>query len=258
MYRFHRTPFEEIIGNILNITTKYNAAFTFPTVASTAIQKPELLREIISAKSEIAIHGYQHLKYPLISKEEQRNDLRMAVKAYRKLSIPINGFRAPYNAYNSSTLLAVDEQGFAWDAGIGYSRDYNSKTDFFKVTEDNRELRFVCIPLNELSDDLLIDEFHYSTRLMTKSLKGKLDWIRESHGVIMFDLHPIRIGQPNYVSVLEDLISYGTSIGGWFPTVSEAVERKMKKGDWNGHEFCCLLTGDIDNFYFRDYLRRLT
>lgn len=257
MYRFHRTPFEEIIENILSVMESHEAYFTFPTVASTATQKPDLLKKIIHQGSEIAVHGYQHVKYPLISIKDQESDMIRALRTYEKLGIPIKGFRAPYNSYDSNTAELIERHGFRWDAGIGYLKENREKTDFFKVIQGNRELSFVCIPLNELSDDLLIDELHCSPKEMVKRLCHALDYAKKSRGVIMFDLHPIRIGQAEYVGVLDRILSYGERIGGWFPTVSQAVEIGASKSDWNGHEFCCLLTGDVDNFYFRDYLRRL-
>jgi peptidoglycan/xylan/chitin deacetylase (PgdA/CDA1 family) len=257
MYRFHRTPFEKIIDNILRVMEFHDASFTFPTVASTGSQKPGLLKKIIDQNCEIAVHGYQHVKYSLISIDEQENDLTRALRTYKRLGIPIKGFRAPYNSYGAKTPELIEKYGFKWDAGIGYLEENRQKTAFFKLIQHSRELNFVCIPLNRLSDDLMIDELHYSPDEMVKRLCHAMDIAKESQGVIMFDLHPIRIGQPEYVGVLDRIVSYGKKIGGCFPTVSQAIELWGSRGNWNGHEFCCLLTGDVDNFYFRDYLRRL-
>jgi peptidoglycan/xylan/chitin deacetylase (PgdA/CDA1 family) len=257
MYRFHQTPFEEIVSNILQTTQKYDASFTFPIVASVATQKPELLKLIIDSHCEIAIHGYQHVKYPLIPIEKQDEDIRRAIETFKRIGIPINGFRAPYNAYGRSTPLLIEKHGFLWDGGIGYSRDNRTRSQLFRIRQDGRELSLLCFPLDELSDDLMIDERNYSAQDMKTALRSRIDEARRVKGLVAFDLHPIRIGQPEFIPVLEDLVSYGTNAGGWFPTVSQAIERNIAKSDWNGLEFCCLLTGDIDNFYFRDYLKRL-
>lgn len=257
MYKLHRVPFEELVGGILEVTQKHGAGYTFPTVASVGAQKPELLRAITGSKSEVAAHGYRHLKYPLISAESQEKDAKSAVEAYARLGIEVHGFRAPYNAYDESTPRILDENGFMWDGGIGYSPQYRDRTDIFRVRIDGRESSFVCIPVSGLSDDLLIDEYGYTPDQMTESLNRALDEARGRRAVIAFDLHPIRMGQPEYIGVLDRMISYGKSIGGWFPTVTEAVRFRQGHSDWGGFAFCCLLTGDIDNFYFRDYLKRL-
>ncbi len=258
MYRFHRTPFEEIIQNLLHVLEKHGAYFTFPTVASTAEQKPELLREILGHGCEIASHGFKHIKYTLISTAEQQNDIAKSLRTFQELKVPIKGFRAPYNAYGQTTPEIVQKAGFLWDAGIGYALENRGKSDFFTIAPPSEELgKLVCIPLNGTSDDLLIDELHCSPGEMARRLCRELDKAKESRGLVMFDLHPIRMGQAQYVGVIDRLIEYGKNNGGWFPTVTQAVESKMKGKEWEGHSFCCLLTGDVDNFHFRDYLKRL-
>jgi peptidoglycan/xylan/chitin deacetylase (PgdA/CDA1 family) len=257
MYKFHRLPFENIMGNILEVTTKHGAGYTFPTVASVGVQKPDLLNAVVKAGGEVAVHGYRHLKYPLISAESQEKDIRRAVETYAGIGIQALGFRAPYNAYDESTPGILDKMGFLWDGGIGYSPGNRSRRDIFRVKVDGRDSTFVCIPLNRLSDDLMIDDYGYTPEKMVAELSAALDEARTAQSVVMFDLHPIRMGQPEYTVVLDRIISYGKSIGGWFPTVSEAVKFRQGRADWGRFEFCCLLTGDIDNFYFRDYLKRL-
>lgn len=257
MYKFHRTPFEEIIDSILEVTQKHEVGYTFPTVASVATQKPELMRRIVESGGEVAVHGYRHIKYPLISTESQEKDVRKALETYTKMGISTLGFRAPYNAYDENTPKILDKAGFIWDGGIGYSPENRSRTDMFTVKVDGRDSTFLCIPLSRLSDDLMIDKYGYAPEKMVVDLNTALDEARRKRSVVMFDLHPIRMGQSKYVTVLDRIISYGKNIGGWFPTVSEAVKFRQSHSDWRGFEFCCLLTGDIDNFYFRDYLKRL-
>jgi peptidoglycan/xylan/chitin deacetylase (PgdA/CDA1 family) len=258
MYRFYKTPFEQIIDNILEVVARYDVHYTFPTLASTAREKPDLLRRIVDAKCEVGAHGYRHVKYTMISGREQDIDIERAKNTFRKMGIDVRGFRAPYNAYDFHTIELIERHGFLWDAGIGYSGENRSKTQFFKLKSSNRELNYVCIPLSGLSDDMMIDELGYSPNEMVKHLTKALEQAKQAKAVVMFDLHPIRIGQPEYIAVLDELISYGKTIGGWFPTVSDAVLTRGLRGDWRGYDFCCLLTGDIDNFHFRDYVKRLT
>lgn len=257
MYNFHRLPFEKIVGNILEATRRHGAGFTFPTVASVAVQKPRLLKTVVDSGGEIAIHGYKHVKYPLVSAASQERDVKKAIETYSKLGIPVSGFRAPYNSYDENTPKILDKAGFLWDGGIGYSPQNNKRTDIFRVPVDGHESTFVCIPLNRLSDDMMIDDLNYTPTQIAMALKGALDEALKTRSVVMFDLHPIRMGQPRNVVALDWLISYGKNKGGWFPTVTEAVKFRQDHDDWRPHEFCCLLTGDIDNFYFRDYLKRL-
>lgn len=260
MWRLHRTPFPELIGNILDILDKYDSFFTFPTVAYTAKQDVDLLRTIIHAKHEIASHGYKHVRYQFLPKKTQEQDLNASLETYKKLGIKIKGFRAPYNMYNKDTPHLIEKFKLLWDGGIGYRPNYRKGNKFFKIRLNGSQSAFTCIPLNNYTDDLLIDDYNLDAGHMGKIFCKILDHTRSTGGLVMFDLHPIRIGQKKYIESLETLVRYGNDIGGWFPTVSDAVEYWNKFQRWKeDRKFCVLLTGDIDNFVFlRDYLSRLT
>ncbi len=259
MYRFHRTPFETLIENILRATESQGARFTFPIVASIAGQKPELLRRIRGFGMELAVHGYMHLRYSMISPEAQRLDLEKAFSTFRRLNLEASGFRAPYDDYTDVIIRTLEKYAVLWDGGIGYRAEHRDKTDFFRVMIGDKPSSYTCIPLSILSDDMMIDHYHLSPREISKILRRALESVRAKKALVMFDLHPIRIGQPKFVKILEEVVRYGIERGGWFPTVTEAVTYRSKHDEWkDGAEFCCLLTGDIDNFTFWDYLKRLT
>jgi len=258
MAKFHRTPFVVLLKNIFEVMEEYQAKFTFPTVASTALKNPELVRMILKSPHEIASHGFKHVNYKYLSKREQEIDIERSRLAFRSMKIPIRGFRAPYNAYTDYTPKLLEKHHFLWDIGIGYAPKYREWKRFFRIHIDGRESSFVCIPLSKWSDDKMIDGYGLNNSQMVKILKKAIKQTVGEHGVIMFDLHPIRIGQPEYIDVLRQLLAYGTEMNGWFPTVTEAVNQWYKHGEWKHNaSFCCLLTGDIDNFTFIDYLSRL-
>jgi len=258
MFRFHMTPFNTLLRNIFDVMEQYEARFTFPVVASVALKNPELIQGIIKSGHEVAVHGFEHIKYGYLSEQQQEGDIKKAVNAFEELGIPLNGFRAPYNFYTEHTPRLIEKYGFLWDAGIGYNAKYRERTSFFRVTVNNHTSSFTCIPLNIWSDDRMIDLYGFKVPQIGETLKSVIQRAREKHGVVMLDLHPIRIGQCQYIDGLKQALTYGTKLNGWFPTVTEAVEewRRNKKWKYNA-EFCCLFTGDIDNFTFFDYLQRL-
>jgi peptidoglycan/xylan/chitin deacetylase (PgdA/CDA1 family) len=260
MWRLHRTPFSELTNNILDVLDKYNSFYTFPIVAYTAKQDINLLKTIIHAKHEIASHGYKHIRYQFLPREIQEQDLKESLDTFQSLGITIKGFRAPYNKYSEDTPFLIEKYNLLWDGGIGYDPKYRKGNKFFKTMLNGSESSFTCIPLSFYTDDALIDFYKLNEEQMGKIFKKVIDHVKSKEGMVMFDLHPIRIGQKKYVKSLETLVSYGTKLGGWFPTVSEAVEYWNNNGEWKENsKFCVLLTGDIDNFVFlRDYLSRLT
>ncbi len=259
MLRLHRTPFEDLLSNIYDALDRWGARYTFPLVASTARRRPDLVQEIAREGQEIACHGYRHVSYRFLPESSQEEDIRRGTTFLREeMGLEIKGFRAPYNNYTDATPRLIERNGFLWDIGIGYQPEYRDCRTPFRVEVDGRDSEFLCIPLSGLSDDVMIDTEGLSIHRMAGMLKESLGEAARSGGIIMYDLHPIRMGQPEYVPVLEEMLSHGASIGAWFPTVSEAVEQWRNHGGWKGDaSFCCLLTGDIDNFTFADYLLRM-
>ena len=258
MFRLHAIPFSTLLRNMFNVMELNQAKFTFPMVASVASEKPELTREILRCGHEVAVHGFKHVNYSYITEQRQDEDIRKALDAFKALGIQVYGFRAPYNTYTDESPKLVEKYGFLWDIGIGYNPKHREGNSPFRVQIDNHESSFVCIPLNRWSDDLMIDIQGLSSHQMEETLKRVIKGASEKGGVVMFDLHPIRMGQPKYVNVLNHVVEYGTELNGWFPTVTEAVNYWSKHGKWkHDAQFCCLLTVDIDNFSFFDYLQRL-
>lgn len=258
MFRFHVVPFSTLLENMFNVLEPYQAKFTFPVVASVASKNVELTREIVRRGHEVAVHGFNHVNYSYITERQQDVDIGMALSSFEALKIPVFGFRAPYNIYTEGTPKLVEKHGFLWDIGIGYNPKYRMGNSLFRVQIEDHESSFVSFPLSRLSDDFMIDIHGFSSSQMEKKLKQVIKGVSEKGGVVMFDLHPIRMGQTKYVNVLSSVVEYGTELNGWFPTVTEAVNYWSKHGKWK-HDapFCCLLTGDIDNFSFFDYLQRL-
>jgi len=258
MAQFHRTPFETILENIFGVAEVYHARFTFPIVASTALRNPHIVRMIFRSPHEIACHGFKHVNYRYLSQREQEIDIKRGIFAFRSMRIPIHGFRAPYNAYTERTPRILENHHLLWDGGIGYVPEFSRRKNFFRIRINDNESSFICIPLCGWSDDRMIDAYGLDNQRMAKILTRAMRKTAEDHGVVMFDLHPIRIGQSKYIDVLRQVLAYGMEQDGWFPTVTQAVNQWRSQGKWKDDaSFCCLLTGDIDNFTLMDYSLRL-
>ena len=259
MLRLHMTPFSQLLQRIFTTLDEYDAKFTFPLVATTAWSHPTRVEWLKSFPHEIAIHGYKHVRYPFLSPRQQALEFRRAIQIFKELKIPFNGFRAPYNAYSETTMELVEKYGFEWDGGIGFRLDYRYGNEFFKISLGNgKNSSYTCIPLCEWSDDRMIDKYKLSSEKIANILIYHLEKARKVNGLVMYDLHPIRIGQKKYIQSLRRLLLHANKVDAWMPTVSEAVGYWSKFQRWKGNApVCCLLTGDIDNFTFFDYMRRI-
>jgi peptidoglycan/xylan/chitin deacetylase (PgdA/CDA1 family) len=258
MMKLHRTPFKTILHNIFTALEEVDGRFAFPTIAAIANMKPDLVKMIADEGHEVASHGYNHVRYPTLTNDERERDLRLSLQVFKNMGIEINGFRAPYDNYTDDMPELIEQTSLVWDGGFGYRPEHREKTHFFHADINGQKSEVTYIPLNIQSDDRLIDKFGMGPQEVTKTLNVEVSKAAKSNGVIMFDLHPIRMGQPAYVGCLKDVTQHAIGLGAWCTTPAEAVKYWNTHGRWKGDStFCLLLTGDIDNWVFSDYLRRV-
>ena len=258
MWKLHRTSFDDILENIFSALEPTGCKFAFPTVASVARMKPELVRGIEKEGHEVASHGFNHVRYPSLTETAREHDLALSLQTFQRLGVKISGFRAPYDRYTDDMPQLISKYGLLWDGGFGYREEHREKSHFFRLQAKGRLLPTTFIPLNILSDDLMIDGRGWKPREVTVALKAEVRKTADSGGVLMFDLHPIRMGQKEYAPCMGELAEYTQELGGWMPSPREAVTYWNRHSRWKSdHGFCLLLTGDIDNWVFSDYLRRM-
>ncbi len=258
MYRFHRVPFETLLTDMFGALDTYAAKFAFPIVALVARMRPDLVQMIEREGHEVASHGFNHLRYPNLTPQAREEDIVSSLAVFESLGVRVRGFRAPYNNYTDDMPLLLDRVGILWDGGFGYRPEHRGRHMFFHVNHRGRRLSTTFIPLNAWSDDRMIDTDGMGPSQITRRLVHEVTRVADLGGVIMFDFHPVRFGQPQYVGCLARLVEEAHSLGGWCPTPAEAVEYWGQHGRWPGDaRFCLLLTGDIDNWVFSDYLRRV-
>ena len=92
MYKFHSTPFDDILNRMFDVLDKYDSHFTFPLTASSGSHHPDIVELLKSSGNEIAIHGYKHIRYDFISPQKQKEDLELAIKTFNELKIPYKGY----------------------------------------------------------------------------------------------------------------------------------------------------------------------
>ncbi len=257
MLRLHSTPFSTILDNLFATLDPYSAKFAFPIVAAVAAMRPDLVHNIMDEGHEVASHGYNHVRYSTLSEAGRERDVRASLSVLRKLGVRVNGFRAPYDNYTDDLPSILHGLGLVWDGGFGYRPEHRGTRSFFHQDVNGTESVTTFIPLNAWSDDLMIDRMNMRPEQITRRLSTEVEETAKQGGVLMFDLHPIRIGQSKYVGCLASLLEQASTLGAWIPTPSEAVKHWNTHGQWKGDStFCLLLTGDIDNWVFADYLRR--
>jgi peptidoglycan/xylan/chitin deacetylase (PgdA/CDA1 family) len=85
----------------------YGCFPTFPTPGRVVRRSPEFFRELQSAGSELAVHGYDHVDFRSLSLAEAKEQFARAIEAFGAAGINVTGFRCPYLSFTDELLEAV-------------------------------------------------------------------------------------------------------------------------------------------------------
>jgi len=249
---YHFDRMENLVCRMNETLEKYDSKMTYFIASYLVERQPKILKTFKG--HVIAPHGYLHLDYSLMSTGDVWIDMKKAIATFKNFGFPSSFFRAPYGNYQ---LRSSDKElFFKFEAklGIRYDSSLNlGSPPWKKLCPIPLKSGVTILPYIGISDDSLIEHRKITnpeklSRILTKSvLLGK-------GGLIIFVLHPIRIGQKKYIKAL-DLFLNNISKEGKNRLISldEAIEEyAMKEKD----ETLTVITGDIDTFSMIDYLRR--
>ncbi len=108
--------------SILNLLQKHGVKGTFFTLGKVAEDFPELIKEIVAGGHELAVHGYNHWQFFLMTPEKAFEELSSAKKLLEDLSgQQVTGHRAPAFSIYPATSWAFDvlvRCGFTYDSSI--------------------------------------------------------------------------------------------------------------------------------------------
>ena len=192
--RFIREDPKVCIRRVMDLCEKNNAVFTFCIVGVTAEDNPNVIKEIISRGHEIACHGYEHLRFDLLSYDEVYENLLKAKELFsEKFNYELKGFRAPYLKMSDNVTQALVDLGFIWSSSIEQNNaehQYSNEIIELPIVLDDWE---ILIKRNKSSEGLL------------KAMEANAN-----NGAV-FLLHPWRVGQKKYIGALEiflDKVNY--------------------------------------------------
>jgi len=135
---FHVSAFEKIIDRedweqlaprvedntrkILDFFAEHNIQATFFVLAWVAERFPELIRDIVKEKHELACHGYYHQRVTTMTRREFRKDITSAKHCLEDTAgTSIIGYRAPSYSIGKQNPWAHDEllgAGFRYSSSV--------------------------------------------------------------------------------------------------------------------------------------------
>jgi peptidoglycan/xylan/chitin deacetylase (PgdA/CDA1 family) len=104
-----------IVGCI-TLLERYQCRPTFPTPGRVVHRDPEFFRKIQNWGAELNVHGYDHIDFLGLSREEANRQFSKAVEAFDKAGIQFDGFRCPYLSYSRALLDALPPSRFSYSS----------------------------------------------------------------------------------------------------------------------------------------------
>jgi len=258
---------------MIAMVARWDSRPTIPITASVLERHPGILRSLRDA--DLAVHGYRHVSYAEMSRDEKDFDLEAACTVFSNLGLMVRGFRAPYLRADRETLDLVRNRGFLFDS---------SSTQFalparHPITRAVRLLvasrygsdaiapavgihpTLVEMPVSLPDDEILVDGLGVrNTTGLWHAFEAMMEMASLTGSHLILQVHPERFHICQ--SALELLIEKATDTGGWLTPLSEAAEWVIRSpggsGRWpDGHSFALSITGDLDAASIGDFASRI-
>ena len=113
--RFGVSPakIERALDKFVSISERYGCTPTLTVTAAVLARNARFFNKL-QERAELAVHGYVHTDYSLLSEAEQAEHMERALAAFHHAGISPSGFRCPYFRWN------VDSVKVAARAGLKY------------------------------------------------------------------------------------------------------------------------------------------
>ena len=259
---WHLTPTEVQVQRIQKLCEQYSIKFMSFVVANLIERSPNRLDTF--KNHDVAPHSYNHLGYSKMTFDQAVVDMKKSIAIFEQHHDQVKIFRAPYSA-------PVLSDGQSWYSALATTGLKYSSSPIVRIAEppSKKDANIIDIPILWPTDDSVIDmrnitdpalvfkEF-YRKIIQTRihASKAKKRGHKNIGTIIVFCLHPLRMGQRKYIGAVETLLhavdrAPDFELSSFFDAVEIWESGHLK--DRN----LVVLSGDVDCWTFSDYIRRL-
>jgi peptidoglycan/xylan/chitin deacetylase (PgdA/CDA1 family) len=217
------------VWRILEALESAGIPSTFFACAVAFEQNPDVARAVVAAGHEVCSHGYRWEEVFRLTKEEEREHIRLAVESFEKTcgKRPV-GWYCRYGASVHTRKLVTEEGGFLYDSDA-----YNDDVPYFVDVEGTRRLvvpytcdvndiRFWNSPGLSQADDF----FQY----MRESFDVLHNEAARGPRMMSIGLHPRMIGRPGRIRSLKRFFDYAAGFEGvWFATREDIARAWLQR-----------------------------
>lgn len=208
---------------ILELLDRHGIRASFFVPGKDAERHSASVRSIIAAGHEVGHHGYTHTSVLQLTPEEERAEMERGLEVLTGLGATVRGYRSPSWDFSPITLDLVKEYGFTYSS--------NLMDDIRPYRHDNG---IVELPVHWILDDA--PHFWFDGASWTKTIRSNDEvmkiWvdefvgIRALGGLVMLTTHPLVIGRPGRLRLLDEFLSFVRSHDDvWIATADEVAAR---------------------------------
>jgi len=204
------------VWRLARLVDEYKIPLTLFTTALALERHGEFAAYVREKKHEPAGHGYRWDRMWEFSRDEEREQIKMAVETIEKAcGQRPQGWYSRYSASVNTRELLVEEGGFVYDSDA-----YNDDLPYFTMVNDKKHL---IVPYS-----LTLNDGRFATSPGYADPAGFLDHLKRAFDELWLEgetrpkmmsigLHSRLIGQPARLNALREFIDYAQSKGQvWF------------------------------------------
>jgi peptidoglycan/xylan/chitin deacetylase (PgdA/CDA1 family) len=215
---------------ILDLLEKHDITATFFVCGRDAERHPESIKQIISRGHEIAHHGNTHTSPTDMSEQEEQAELRDALETLRSLGAEVVGYRSPSWDFSPHTLSLLSQNQFQYSSNL---------------LDDIKPYMHEAYGLVELPVSWILDDaphFWFANDTWEKTIRSPHEvsrvWRSEIEGIaklgghVMLTMHPMIIGRPSRLEMLDEVLANLTESNAWIATARQTADlmRENAKG----------------------------
>ena len=205
---------------ILELLERHEISASFYICGTDAERHPASVQAIVDAGHEIAHHGHTHTSPTELTETEQRDELERGLAVLREFG-EVTGYRSPSWEVTSFTRSLLREQGFTYAS--------NQLDDIYPYMNPDG---LAELPISWILDDA--PHFWFANDTWEKTIRSPREvldvWLPEIDGIadrgahVMLTMHPMLIGRPSRLAMLDTVLTHLRESGAWIGTAHEVSE----------------------------------
>lgn len=207
---------------LADVFRRHDVSATFFVPGVDAERHPEVLRSLLAGGHELGVHGYRHVPPSQLSRTEEEDELDRTIAILTDLGADVRGYRSPAWDVSSHTDEILGRRSIAYSSHL--------MTDIRPFRHPSGVIE---LPVQWILDD--VPQFAWSvagwTRIIRTCAEVESLWleefeaIRQLGGLYVLTMHPLIMGRPSRVQLLDRILAQIRSSGDvWIATGREVAE----------------------------------